>query len=233
LITQKCCKKPLSKVKRLRKSDLERKNEIASALSKFQGSVGAIEKNKNVNIKTKSGFSIKYNYADLADIMRTIRKPLSENGLSVSHSLQAKDNDRILVTTIFHISGQWLRSFLPIGPTADEKTLGSKITYFRRYSLSSLLGIVTDDDVDADLQGGTPSESSSEKDHKKKEDVLSCEAALFYKEHETLPFFHEFVSFVAEKSRSHRNEILEEAVKRKKEFLEALKDYGKKKGSKE
>lgn len=204
-------------------------NEIATALSKFQGQVGTIEKDKEVNIRAKSGYNIKYKYADLATIMTQIRKPLSENGLCVSHGIQTQENQkRLLVTTVFHNSGQWLRSSMLIEQTNDEKSLGAKITYYRRYALSSLLGIVTDDDVDADLQGAIqqePVQAVQPVKTKPKEVELSLEASEYYHSQKDTPHFKKFICHLLKKSGKSENELLNGIAKRQEDFEKSLKVF--------
>ncbi|MDB4726190.1 ERF family protein [bacterium] len=206
----------------------EEVNEIVAALSKFQGSVPTIEKNKKVNFQTRNG-KLSYNYADIADVMKVIRKPLSDNGLFVSHSIQITKEGRDIVTTVFHESGQWLKSSIILEHTADEKSLGGKITYYRRYSLGSLLGLVTDDDVDCDLQGCEPVQAKaiqSPPPEKVKTTSMTDEMKVFCKENEKTPYFKEFIAFISEKTNNSDLEIIRQAQERKETFLQSVKAYG-------
>ncbi|MCK5017462.1 MAG: ERF family protein, partial [Candidatus Peribacteraceae bacterium] len=114
------------------------------------GAVGPISKNKQVKIQTKKGDWIIFKYSDLTEIIKTIRKPLSENGLSVSQTYLPGENGKsCMVTTVYHSSGQYISSSFAMPPWADMKTLGGNMTYLRRYTLSSILALVTDEDIDA------------------------------------------------------------------------------------
>ena len=63
--------------------------------------------------------------------------------------------DNGIKTILFHVeSGEQLESFTTIpnvklGAMNEFQSIGSGITYFRRYSISSILGLVTDKDTDA------------------------------------------------------------------------------------
>jgi hypothetical protein len=206
-------------------------NEIVTALSKFQGSVPTIEKNKSVNFKSRTGQMTSYSYADIADVMKIIRKPLSENGLFVSHSIQITREGRDIITTVFHSSGQWLKSSMLLELTSDEKTLGAKITYYRRYSLGSLLGLVTDDDVDCDLQGCEPVPEPAKpapapvkpapvKTQKKHE--MTSQMNDFYKLHMNKAYFKEFISFISKKTKNTEFEIISQGMEYQERFFEAL-----------
>jgi hypothetical protein len=58
----------------------------------------------------------------------------------------------MLVTTLVHASGQWIKGEMPIITNKmDPQGLGSAITYYRRYSLAAMIGVAPDDDDDAEL----------------------------------------------------------------------------------
>jgi hypothetical protein len=60
------------------------------------------------------------------------------------------DNNSVLETTLYHTSGEWISGTQLVNPVKnDPQGLGSAITYARRYSLSAILGLVSDDDDDA------------------------------------------------------------------------------------
>jgi len=92
-----------------------------------------------------------YTYADLPKILEVINPILARNGLGFTQLL----NDGGLRTIIFHIeSGETIESNVTIpqiklGNMNEFQSYGSGITYYRRYSLSSALGLVTDKDTDA------------------------------------------------------------------------------------
>lgn len=92
-----------------------------------------------------------YTYADLPQIFSTINPLMKKHGLCFSQLLE---NDG-LKTILFHVeSGEQLESFTPIpkiklGAMNDYQSFGSGVTYYRRYAISSMLGLVTDKDIDA------------------------------------------------------------------------------------
>ena len=115
-------------------------NEIMTALSKAQGKIQPASKDKsNPYFKSK--------YADLASVWEACREALSEQGLAVVQTVGNKDSGMVLITTLGHSSGQWIRSEMPIIVSKnDPQTLGSAITYYRRYSLSAIVGVAPEDD---------------------------------------------------------------------------------------
>jgi hypothetical protein len=119
---------------------------LAKALSVAQGSMVAAKMDKvNPFLKSK--------YADLGSVIMAAKQPLKDNGLAVSQ-LVSGDGARVIITTILmHASGEWLSSdfTMPVGEARGKsqvQEIGSIITYLRRYSLASILGVHADEDVD-------------------------------------------------------------------------------------
>lgn len=126
-------------------------DKIYLALSKAQGSFEDIVKDKKVIVRgvTKSGkpFEYSYMYAPITNILRATKKGLSENELGYT---QAVSPDGVHVATrLFHSSGQWIQSHIPItyGEKDMQKNAGA-ITFFKRYGLCNLLGVAGEDDDD-------------------------------------------------------------------------------------
>ena len=115
---------------------------LLKALAKFQQEVPVIHKG------TK-GFG--YSYADLPAIFEVINPLMQKNKLGFTQLL----GDGNIKTIIFHTeSGEMLESEVTIPNNVVLKGMnefqvtGSAITYYRRYSLSAILGLVTDKDTD-------------------------------------------------------------------------------------
>ncbi len=120
-------------------------NELAKALAAFQGDVPVIPKKHTVNY-----LKVKFKYADLADIIKAIQTPLAKHELAVLQTTEYHKGQPYLVTMLTHSSGQWKKSRLHLNVSgSDMNALGSTLTYARRYALSGMLGLATDDDVDA------------------------------------------------------------------------------------
>lgn len=118
-------------------------NELAGALAKAQGKIVSAKKDK------KNPF-FKSTYADLSSVWDACRAVLSENGLAVIQTIHTPENKQMeLVTTLAHSSGQWIKSHMPIITTkSDPQSLGSALTYYRRYALSALVGVAASDEDD-------------------------------------------------------------------------------------
>ena len=144
-------------------------NELATALATAQGEMPEIKKNATVRVKMKNGGTYTFKYADLGEIRRAIKGPLSENGLSYTQ-FPATGEKLGLVTRIMHSSGQWFDTPPMYAPAQaeDMKGLGGSFTYLRRYSITMALGIVSDEDLDASPADGDTVETATTTVPKKK-----------------------------------------------------------------
>lgn len=116
---------------------------LFKALANFQQEVPVIH-------KATQGYG--YTYATLTSIFEKINPLLKKHGLGFTQLIQGNQ----IETIIFHCeSGETLKSLCDIPANVELKgmnqfqVMGSAITYFRRYSLSAALGLVTDKDTDS------------------------------------------------------------------------------------
>ena len=122
----------------------ETTSKLSTALSNMQKAMKAVQRN------SRNPF-FKSNYADLAEIWKTIREPLCSNGLSVTQSTDVVEGVFMLITTLWHSSGEWITCRYPIIHAKDDpQSIGSALQYARRYSLSSLVGVTSQDDDEDD-----------------------------------------------------------------------------------
>ncbi|MGE5328094.1 MAG: ERF family protein [Deltaproteobacteria bacterium] len=117
--------------------------KIAQALSNLQSEI------KNpANTANNPFFNSKY--APLPDILNESRPLLAKHGLSVLQSPSGDGQNISITTLLMHTSGEWIETE-PLTLKADKATAqgaGSAITYARRYALSAVLGISSEDDDD-------------------------------------------------------------------------------------
>jgi hypothetical protein len=118
-------------------------DQISAAVVAFQGTVGAVKKDaENPHFKSK--------FASLKAIVDDTRATLVAQGLGVTQWPCSDDHGPTLVTRVLHTSGQWMESEMPLFlPKEDPQGQGSALTYARRYAYSAALGIVTEEDDDA------------------------------------------------------------------------------------
>lgn len=112
---------------------------LAAALCAFQKDV------KNVKKDSVNPF-FKSKYASLDSIWDEVRPILAKNKLALT---QFPSGDGELTSVLLHESGEYIEVAAKM--SIKEHTpqgQGSAITYMRRYAMSSILGIVTEEDDD-------------------------------------------------------------------------------------
>lgn len=124
--------------------------QIAAALSEFQSELKQPELSKEVSVKTRTGGTYTFKYADLSTCVKAAVPAMKKCGLAVTQVVV----NSTLVTILAHKSGQWFRSEIEIKAPADYQALGSAITYLKRYTYCAILGIVADTDDDANAACG-------------------------------------------------------------------------------
>ena len=114
--------------------------ELFAALSAAQGEIENASKNAaNPHFKSK--------YADLAEILNTVRPVFAKHGLSILQH-PGFDGSLASVTTIIgHSSGGYITATASCVPAkSDAQGIGSATTYLRRYSAAAAAGIAQEDD---------------------------------------------------------------------------------------
>lgn len=113
---------------------------LAAALSKAQADItGALKDSSNPFFKSK--------YADLASCWDACRQQLAANNLAVIQTTEVTEAGTVLVTTLAHSSGEWMRGYLPVlTKDAGPQGQGSGLTYARRYALAAIVGLAQIDD---------------------------------------------------------------------------------------
>lgn len=121
--------------------------ELVKALIEAQKKIKPVKKNaKNPFFKSE--------YAELSEVMKACQGPLADHGIALIQTVEDKEPESVLVTTLVHTSGQWIKSIYPLHLTKkDSQSLGSAITYARRYAVQAIVGICpVDDDGEAAME---------------------------------------------------------------------------------
>lgn len=114
--------------------------KIYSQLAKFQQEVGTI---------TKDSKGHNYKYASLDHIIEIITPFLKSNGLGFLHKFDGAD----IICVLFNTEGNAIDSRFTM-PQEEmrgmnmNQSMGASITYARRYTLTAILGLATDEDTD-------------------------------------------------------------------------------------
>lgn len=113
---------------------------LAKALLVFHQKVSKVKKDSNNPF-------FKSKYAGLPNVLDSIEEPLQNAGISF---VQFPCGSSGLTTVIMHgESGEWMQDTYEMEPTKkDPQSIGSCITYMRRYALAAILGLNIDEDDD-------------------------------------------------------------------------------------
>jgi hypothetical protein len=139
-------------------------------------SLAAFQQEVKVIHKATQGYG--YSYADLPKIFDEINPLLQKHGLGFTQLINTKEGVNYLATVVFHVeSGEQIESncmipYVQLKGMNDFQSFGSGVTYFRRYCLSSMLGLVTDKDTDASGEQEKPKKESL--DNKRFTDALKA-----------------------------------------------------------
>ena len=136
--------------------------ELAKALSEAQKTeLFALTDSTNPFFSSK--------YANISSVWGAIRTPLTDNGLAVIQTTDVYPDGVILITTLIHKSGEWIRGRLAGTIVPDKKGnrtpqgLLALITYLRRAGLSAITGVCPYDDDGETVMGREVSASATDK----------------------------------------------------------------------
>lgn len=132
-------------------------SNICTALAKVQAEIKNPIKNQ-----TNKGVQGSPKYANLEDTLQEYVRPIcSKHGISIFQSVKTDEGGKVGVcTTLFHESGEFIEGdyvfcevVIPVSNQGKKvltegQATGVCITYLRRYSLNSALGINGDKDTD-------------------------------------------------------------------------------------
>src|SRR5262249_48047137 len=137
---------------------------IAAALAKAQAQLVNPEKSLVAIVRSdgRRGAEQPFRYAPLSSGLDIVRKTLSQHEIATVQTTSIDEATGIvrLSTVLAHAYGEWIASYWPAFPTAETERpqrMGAALTYARRYSLFTLVGIAGEDDLDAsDLMDPDP-----------------------------------------------------------------------------
>lgn len=146
----------------------ENHQKISSALVKSWAELENPKHNKTVKVQTKNGGQYTFEYTDLGGIFDEAKSVFKENGISIiqnAYTEVLEGNLMIAVETMMlHSSGEWVKSLPLRMPVMNNmQDMGGQITYMKRYSLSAMLGIATENDDDANGASGNTYQLSDKK----------------------------------------------------------------------
>lgn len=123
----------------------------SASLKEFATAMCELQKN-NLFANPSTMNYYKRGFADLPEVWKTIRKPLTSNGFSVIQTNAPIEGGIAITTLLLHKSGEWIRGTLEMpAEKSGPQAYGSAMTYARRYALMAIVGVSTaDEDDDAE-----------------------------------------------------------------------------------
>ena len=119
-------------------------DNLAAAMAKVQAALPRVHKGE-----TADTGKYQYRYASLADVHAAVLPLLAEHGLSFVCMPTLSDAGHfVLAYRLMHVSGETLEGQYPLPTGGTPQAQGSAITYARRYTLLSVVGVAPDDDDD-------------------------------------------------------------------------------------
>jgi len=159
------------------------------AMAKFQAECPVIK-------SQKSGHN--YKYAPIGDIVEQVRETMAKHGLSYRFE-QSQNGAEITVTCVAtHVDGHSVKLSISGNPdTSGSKnsvqSVGSTITYLRRYTLTGVFGIVTGDtDTDARVEASKTVKMASVK---QAQEIVDLCSALDVNEQQFMQFVSSRLNF--------------------------------------
>lgn len=157
-------------------SQSEHVEELVAALAKAQGAFTAPKMSGKAKIQYRDlNNAVKeyeFKYAPLSEGFEAVRKALSENGIALTQRPYYEDRangHRVMnVETRLSHGNQFMAMTYPAADIDalmldndgkyrfDPKKLGAAVTYAKRYSLFSFLGIAGDEDIEGETLDLTP-----------------------------------------------------------------------------
>lgn len=120
-----------------------------AAFAKAQAGFGAI-------VKSATGASATQKYAPLDAVLEIVRPVLNANGLALTQPVEIDGDTLVVRTLLIHTeTGETHECRYPAGAiTLQHQSLGAGVTYARRYSLLSILGVFpANEDDDGESAG--------------------------------------------------------------------------------
>lgn len=111
-------------------------SELAAALVKAQQAFKPV-------VKSHTNPHFKSKYADLSDVLAAVLPALNDAGIAVTQPIENGE----LVTRLT-LGAESIESRIPLNLDVKPQELGSQLTYMRRYSLSALVSVASEDDDD-------------------------------------------------------------------------------------
>lgn len=152
----------------------------SETLTEFSKAFAKTQQEMKQPLKDANNPFFKSKYVPLENVVEAITESASKNGLSFTQFPSSDEDGNVTVgTLVMHSSGEWIEyDPIKMKPVKnDPQSIGSAITYAKRYALSAIFGITSDQDDDGNEATQTKKQAPAKK---KDEPVISIEKANYY-----------------------------------------------------
>lgn len=152
----------------------------SETLTEFSKAFAKTQQEMKQPLKDANNPFFKSKYVPLENVVEAITESASKNGLSFTQFPSSDEAGNVTVgTLVMHSSGEWIEyDPIKMKPVKnDPQSIGSAITYAKRYALSAIFGITSDPDDDGNEATQTKKQAPAKK---KDEPVISIEKANYY-----------------------------------------------------
>lgn len=152
----------------------------SETLTEFSKAFAKTQQEMKQPLKDANNPFFKSKYVPLENVVEAITESASKNGLSFTQFPSSDEAGNVTVgTLVMHSSGEWIEyDPIKMKPAKnDPQSIGSAITYAKRYALSAIFGITSDPDDDGNEATQTKKQAPAKK---KDEPVISVEKANYY-----------------------------------------------------
>ncbi len=128
--------------------EITQRPKLAAALAAFQAEIPKVLKSSKADIQPREGRAYSYEYAELGAVNEAVMPLLGKHGLSFLSKptwVSRPDSSTVfvLIYKLMHSSGEMEVGLWPLPPPdrATMQSLGSAITYARRYAFQAVTGV--------------------------------------------------------------------------------------------
>lgn len=151
----------------------------SETLTEFSKAFAQTQQEMKQPLKDANNPFFKSKYVPLENVVEAITESASKNGLSFTQFPSSDEDGNVTVgTLVMHSSGEWIEyDPIKMKPVKnDPQSIGSAITYAKRYALSAIFGITSDQDDD----GNEATQTKKQQPKKVNDPVISVEKANYY-----------------------------------------------------
>ena len=151
----------------------------SETLTEFSKAFAKTQQEMKQPLKDANNPFFKSKYVPLENVVEAITESASKNGLSFTQFPSSDEDGNVTVgTLVMHSSGEWIEyDPIKMKPVKnDPQSIGSAITYAKRYALSAIFGITSDQDDD----GNEATQTKKQQPKKVNNPVISVEKANYY-----------------------------------------------------